>query len=114
MTTRIYKNEYKVNHLDFIRKTYNVVSESDNVVVISGDEKELEKAMMGMFNTDEQFKGLFPAFQTERERKAYTQQQIKQLADVMRNTLLNIINNGIICDDFFELRELYLNKFINK
>ena len=68
---------------------------------------------MGMFNNDEQFKSLFPGFLTEQERIENTKNEMKHLADEMRDTLLRIINYGVIGNDFMELREMYF-KFQNR
>ena len=111
MTLNIYKDEYKASHLDYLRKAFTVESETEKVVTISGDQAELEKAMMGMFNNDEQFKSLFPGFLTEKERILNPRREMKHIADEMRDTLLRIINNGVIGNDFMELRELYFAKF---
>ncbi len=113
MTLNIYKDEYKATHLDYLRNAFTVESETEKVVTISGDQAELEKAMMGMFNNDEQFKSLFPGFLTEKERIENTKNEMKHLADEMRDTLLRIINYGVIGNDFMELRELYFAKFQN-
>ena len=113
MTLNIYKDEYKASHLDYLRKAFTVESETSKVVTISGDQAELEKAMMGMFNNDEQFKSLFPGFLTEKERILNTRREMKHIADEMRDTLLRIINNGVIGNDFMELREMYF-KFQNR
>ena len=113
MTLNIYKDEYKASHLDYLCKAFTVESETSKVVTISGDQAELEKAMMGMFNNDEQFKSLFPGFLTEKERILNTRREMKHIADEMRDTLLRIINYGVIGNDFMELRELYFAKFQN-
>lgn len=113
MTLNIYKDEYKASHLDYLRNAFTVESETEKVVTISGDQAELEKAMMGMFNNDEQFKSLFPGFLTEKERILNTRREMKHIADEMRDTLLRIINNGVIGNDFMELREMYF-KFQNR
>ena len=113
MTLNIYKDEYKATHLDYLRNAFTVESETEKVVTISGDQAELEKAMMGMFNNDEQFKSLFPGFLTEKERILNTRREMKHIADEMRDTLLRIINNGVIGNDFMELREMYF-KFQNR
>lgn len=111
MTLNIYKDEYKASHLDYLRKAFTVESETSKVVTISGTQADLERAMMGMYNNDEQFKSLFPAFITEQERIENTKNEMKHLADEMRDTLLRIINYGVIGNDFMELRELYFAKF---
>ena len=111
MTLNIYKDEYKASHLDYLRKAFTVESETSKVVTISGTQAELERAMMGMYNNDEQFKSLFPTFITEQERIENTKNEMKHIANEIRDTLLRIINNGVVGKDFMELRELYFANF---
>ena len=111
MTLNIYKDEYKASHLDYLREAFTVESETPKVITISGTQTELERAMMGMYTSDEQFKSLFPGFITEDERIENTKNEMKHIADEMRDTLLRIINYGVIGKDFVELRELYFSKF---
>lgn len=107
MTTRIYKNEYQPNHVDFLKSTFTVVDESENILTISGDAASLERAMCGMFNNDDQFKSLFPSFQTMAERTAYTRECYHTAVKAVQTELLNMINHGVVNDDFFRLRELW-------
>lgn len=111
MTLNIYKDEYKDSHLGYLREAFTVESETSKVVTISGTQADLERAMMGMYTSDEQFKSLFPAFISEAERIENTKNEIKHLADEIRDTLLRIINYGVIGKDFVELREIYYKKF---
>ena len=111
MTLNIYKDEYKDSHLDYLREAFTVESETPKVVTISGTQADLERAMMGMYTSDEQFKSLFPAFISESERIENTKNEMKHLADEIRDTLLRMINYGVIGKDFVELREIYYNKF---
>ena len=111
MTLNIYKDEYKASHLDYLREAFTVESETKKVITISGTQADLERAMMGMYTSDEQFKSLFPAFISEAERIENTKNEMKHLADEIRNTLLRMINYGVIGKDFVELREIYYDKF---
>lgn len=111
MTLNIYKDEYKASHLDYLRKAFRVEGETARVITISGEQADLERAMMGMYSNDDNFKSLFPAFLTEYERIENTKNEMRRLADEIRDTLLRIINNGVIGNDFMELRELYFTKF---
>ena len=111
MTLNIYKDEYKASHLGYLREAFTVESETPKVVTISGTQADLERAMMGMYTSDEQFKSLFPEFISEAERIENTKNEMKHLADEIRDTLLRMINYGVIGKDFVELREIYYNKF---
>lgn len=110
MSLRIYKNEYSENQLRYIRNNFEVFTESANFIIISGDESRLEDLMSLMFSTDEDFKKLFNDYLTEEERIENTKKEIRHLADEFRNSLLQIINNGIAGADFVELRKIYFNE----
>lgn len=108
---RIYKNEYGVRHLNFIRKTFTVSGETEKVLTIIGEEVELEKVMSAMFLTDEQFKAIFPDFQTEKECAEWTRKQLADLKDNIAKTLCRIINDGDTNNPLFaKFRSFYLNE----
>ena len=110
MSLRIYKNEYSENQLRYIRNNFEVFTESENVIIISGSESRLEDLMSLTFSTDEDFKKLFNDYLTEEERVDNTKKEIRHLADEFRNSLLQIINNGIAGAEFAELRKIYFNE----
>ena len=110
MSLRIYTNEYNANQLRYIRDNFEVVTETTNVIIISGSESRLEDLMSLTFSTDEKFKQLFNDYLTEYERIDNTKKEIRHLADEFRNSLLQIINNGIAGADFVELRKIYFNE----
>lgn len=110
MSLRIYKNEYNDNQLRYIRNNFEVVTESENVILISGCEARLEDLMSLTFSTDEKFKQLFNDYLTKEERIENTKKEIRHLADEFRNSLLQIINNGIAGAEFVELRKIYFNE----
>lgn len=76
---RIYKNEYAELHLNFICKAFKVNLETEKVIEIVGEQEQLEKVMSGMFCTDEQFKALFPEYQTRKEREEWTSKELETL-----------------------------------
>ena len=110
MSLRIYKDEYSENQLRYIRNNFVVFTESENVIIISGSESRLDDLMSLTFSTDEQFKNLFNDYLTEAARIENTKKEIHHIADEFRNTLLQIINNGIAGADFVELRKIYFNE----
>ena len=91
MSLRIYTNEYNANQLRYIRDNFEVVTETTNVIIISGSESRLEDLMSLTFSTDEKFKQLFNDYVTEEEMIENTK-KIHHLADEFRNSLLQIIN----------------------
>ena len=110
MSLRIYKNEYSENQLRYIRNNFEVVTEITDVILILGSESRLEDLMSLTFSTDEDFKKLFNDYLTEEERIENTKKEIRHLADEFRNSLLQIINNGIAGAEFVELRKIYFNE----
>ena len=110
MSLRIYKDEYSENQIRYIRNNFEVFTESENVIIISGSESRLEDLMSLTFSTDEKFKQLFNDYLTEEERIENTKKEIHHLADEFRNSLLQIINNGLAGAEFVELRKIYFNE----
>ena len=110
MSLRVYKDEYNASQLTYIRDNFEVITESENVILISGSETRLEDLMSLTFSDDEKFKQLFNDYLTKEERIENTKKEIHHLADEFRNSLLNIINNGIAGSKFIELRKIYFNE----
>lgn len=110
LSLRIYKDEYSENQLRYIRNNFDVIVETTNVIIISGSESRLEDLMSLTFSNDENFKKLFNDYLTEEDRIENTKKEIRHLADEFRNSLLQIINNGIAGADFVELRKIYFNE----
>ena len=110
MSLRVYKNEYSENQLRYIRNNFEIFTESANVIIISGSESRLEDLMSLTFSDDEKFKQLFNDYLTEEERVENTKKEIRHLADEFRNSLLQIINNGIAGSEFVELRKIYFSE----
>ena len=110
MSLRVYKDEYSENQLRYIRNNFEIFTESANFIIISGSESRLEDLMSLTFSTDENFKTLFNDYLTEEERVENTKKEIRHLADEFRNSLLQIINNGIAGAEFVELRKIYFSE----
>lgn len=108
---RIYKNEYGVRHLNFIRKKFEVTGETEKTLEVVGKEQDLEMLMSAMFLTDEQFKAVFPDYQTEKERQEWTRKELADLKDTIARTLCRIINDGDMNNPLFDkFRSFYLNE----
>lgn len=108
---RIYKNEYGVRHLNFIRKKFAVTGETEKTLEVIGKEQDLEMLMSAMFLNDEQFKALFPDYQTEKERQEWTRKELADLKDTIARTLCRIINDGDMNNPLFDkFRSFYLNE----
>lgn len=108
---RIYKNEYGVRHLNFIRKKFEVTGETEKTLEVIGKEQDLEMLMSAMFLNDEQFKALFPDYQTEKECQEWTRKELADLKDTIARTLCRIINDGDMNNPLFDkFRSFYLNE----
>lgn len=108
---RIYKNEYGVRHLNFIRKKFEVSGETEKTLEVVGKEQDLEMLMSAMFLNDEQFKVLFPDYQTEKESQEWTRKELADLKDTIARTLCRIINDGDTNNPLFDkFRSFYLNE----
>lgn len=110
MSLRVYKDEYNASQLTYIRDNFEIVTESENVILISGSEARLEDLMSLTFSTDENFKKLFNDYLTKEERIENTKKEIHHLADEFRKSLLEIINTGIAGSKFVELRKIYFSE----
>lgn len=108
---RIYKNEYGVRHLNFIRKKFEVTGETEKTIEVVGKEQDLKMLMSAMFSTDEQFKALFPDYQTEKESQEWTRKELSDLKDTIARTLCRIIYDGDTNNPLFvKFRSFYLNE----
>ena len=112
MTLRVYKDEYQGTQIDYLRKAFEVVDESANVLTISGTEAELEKVQACMFFGEADFKAVFPDYLTTEEREYNTMDLAKDCLNVMYSTVLEIREKGLINDPRFEAlraasRDLY-------
>lgn len=108
---RIYKNEYGVRHLNFIRKKFEVTGETEKTLEVVGKEQDLEMLMSAMFLNDEQFKAVFPDYQTEKESQEWTHKELADLKDTIARTLCRIINDGDMNNPLFDkFRSFYLNE----
>lgn len=108
---RIYKNEYGVRHLNFIRKKFEVTGETEKTLEVVGKEQDLEMLMSAMFLTDEQFKAVFPDYQTEKECQEWIRKELADLEDTIARTLCRIIYDGDTNNPLFvKFRSFYLNE----
>lgn len=109
MTLRVYKNEYQPSQIAYLSNAFEVIAESATILTISGSEKELEKVMSGMFSTEDEFKSIFPKFQTEADRMAYTDQLFDDTVRLIQTNLLQMINHGVADGNFIKLRQAYFD-----
>lgn len=108
---RVYKNEYAELHLNFIRKAFKVNFETEKVIEIVGEQELIEKVMSGMFCTDEQFKAIFPEYQTRKEREEWTNKELVNLKTTIATTLCRVISQGEPSGELFtKFRDFYLNQ----
>jgi stalled ribosome rescue protein Dom34 len=116
LTLTIYKNEYKPVHVEYFKRAFRVVEESERVLVIAGEEDELAKVQGLMFSTDEDVKNEFPSYRTEEERRLYTERKFDEVYKTMQAALLDIINHGAVNGEFNMMRNVYfeMKEYVNK
>ena len=108
LSLRIYKNEVSENRLNFVRRTFTVFEESENVLSVEGSEEDIVKLYDNCLLSDERFKQAFPDYMTRAERAEYTLTKVEQVKSYVQNALLEIIANGELNADYEALRQIYL------
>ena len=110
LTLRIYKNEIDATRLAFIRKSFSIYEDSEQVLTVEGSKDDILKLYDNYRLSDAQFKEAYPDFMTYAERVAYTDKMCECIKNYFRNTLCNIIENGEETEEFRRMRKLYLNE----
>ena len=110
LTFRIYKNEIDANRLAFIRKSFSIYEESENVLTVEGSKDDILKLYDNYLLSDAQFKEAYPEYMTYAERVKYTEKMCESIKEYFRETLCEIIANGERTEEFRRLSELYLNE----
>lgn len=110
LTLRIYKNEIAADRLSFIRKSFEVVEESEKVLTVEGSKDDILKLYDNYLLSEAQFKEAYPEYMTYTERVLYTEKMCECIKNYFRSTLCEIINNGEETPEFARLRKLYLNE----
>lgn len=109
-TLRIYKNEIGATRLAYIRKSFSIFMESPKVLTVQGNSEEMEKLYSCYLLDDNRFKAVFPDYLTQAERVAYTERMCQKIKNDFAATLCHIINNGEKTEEFWRLREIYLDE----
>ena len=110
LTFRIYKNEIDATRLAFIRKSFSIYEESEQVLTVEGSRDDILKLYDNYLLDDAQFKAAFPDYLTYTERVKYTEKMCESIKIYIRKTLCEIINNGEETPEFARLRKIYLNE----
>ena len=108
LSLRIYKNEVSESRLNFIRRTFTVFEESENVLSVEGSEEDIVKLYDNCLLSDERFKQAFPNYMTRAERAEYTLKKVEEVKSYVQNALLEIIAKGELNAEYAMLRNLYL------
>ena len=103
MTLRVYKDEYTSSQIKYFRNAFYIVDESTKVLTISGEESDLDKVMSCMHTGEAEFKAVFPDFLTTEDRARNTMDLAKKCHDEMQDTLLKMIDKGLITDPLFDV-----------
>lgn len=110
LTLRIYKNEIDAARLAFIRKSFSIYEESEQVLTVEGSRDEILKLYDNYLLNEAQFKEAYPEFMTYPERVAYTEKMCRSIRDYFGATLCEIIANGESTPEFERLRKIYLDE----
>ena len=110
LTLRIYKNEIDATRLAFIRKSFSIYEESEQVLTVEGSKDDILKLYDNYLLNDAQFKAVYPEYMTYTERAAYTEKMCECIKNYFRNALCEIIDNGEETPEFARLRKIYLNE----
>ena len=109
LTLRIHKDEIDANRLAFIRRTFSICEESEQVLTVEGSKDDILKLYDNYLLNDAQFKTAYPEFMTYEERVRYTDKMCESIKEYFRETLCEIIANGEKTPEFERLRKIYLN-----
>lgn len=110
LTLRIYKNEIDANRLAFIRKSFAICEESENILTVEGSKDDILKLYDSYLLSEDKFKAAFPDYMTATERIKYTDKMCESIKVYFRNALCEIIDNGAETPEFARLRKIYLNE----
>ena len=110
LTLRIYKNEIDATRLAFIRKSFSIYEESEQVLTVEGSKDDILKLYDSYLLNDAQFKAVYPEYMTYTERVAYTEKMCECIKSYFRRALCEIIANGEETEEFRRMRKLYLNE----
>ena len=110
LTLRIYKNEIDATRLAFIRKSFSIYEESEQVLTVEGSKDDILKLYDSYLLNDAQFKSVYTEYMTYTERVAYTEKMCECIKSYFRSALCEIIANGEETEEFRRMRELYLNE----
>lgn len=108
LSLHIYKNEVAADRLSFIRKSFEVVEESEKVLTVAGEKDTILSLYDNYLSTDADFKAAFPEFMTKEERIAYTQKKVQEIILNVGRDLCDIIAHGECTEEFWKIREAYL------
>ena len=97
MTYRMYKDEFSNRVLNFVKEDarFTIVKESEKVLTILGDEKNLEKLMQCMYLSSEGAKKIFPEIITAREAEEIAKKMKEDILNEVRDNLIKMYNIGV-------------------
>ena len=96
LTYRMYKDEFSNRVLNCVKEDarFTIVKESEKVLTILGDEKNLEKLMQGMYLSSEGAKKIFPEIITAREAEEIAKKMKEDILNEVRDNLIKMYNIG--------------------
>ena len=95
MTYRMYKDEFSNRVINFVKEDarFTIVEESEKVLTISAEDKELDKLMQCMYLT-EGAKKIFPEIITAREAEEVAKKMKEDILNELRDNLIKMYNIG--------------------
>ena len=110
LTLRIYKSEIDANRQAFIRKSFSIYEESENILTVEGSKDDILKLYDSYLLSDAQFKAAFPEYLTYTERVKYTERMCESIKIYIKKALCEIVDNGEETPEFERLCKIYLNE----
>lgn len=96
ITYRMYKDEFSNRVINFVKEDarFYIVEESEKVLTISGDEKNLKKLMKCMYISTEGAKKIFPEIITARDAEGTARKMKEDILNEVRDNLIKMYNIG--------------------
>lgn len=114
----IYKNEFAINTIAFIRFKFKVTEETLKTITILATEEETEKIASLMYAGEDKLKEVFPEYITKAEAEEEAKKIKKEAIDQIREILLKYSQTPVIkthgwskeMQDLYDLWDKYTNE----
>lgn len=94
VTYRMYKDEFSNRVISFVKEDarFTIIEESEKVLTILGDEKNLEKLMQCVYRSTEYAKKIFPEIITARDAEEIAKKMKEDILNEVRDNLIKMYN----------------------